>query len=75
MSFDRITADPNICHGKPCIRGHRIMVHQILDLLADGASTGNILQDHFPQISREDIDACVAYAACLVRNEEVHFVR
>ena len=73
MTFNRISIDPAICHGKPCIRGHRIMVAQILDLIADGASFKEILQE-FPDITRPDITACVEYASHLVKNDEVHIV-
>ena len=73
MTFNRISIDPQICHGKPCIKGHRIMVGQILDLIADGASFKEVLEE-FPDITREDIAACVEYASHLVKNDEVHFV-
>ena len=70
----RISVNPNICHGKPCIKGHRIMVWQILDLLAAGIKPGEITgQNYFPQITLEDVYACIAYANQLVKNEEVHF--
>ena len=70
----RISVNPKICHGKPCIKGHRIMVYQILDLLSAGLSPQKITgEDYFPQITPEDIYACIAYANQLVRNEEVHF--
>jgi len=58
----RITVDPDICFGKPCIRGHRIWVSLVLDLLADGWTEDAIL-DNYPGIVREDIQACIAYAA------------
>lgn len=70
----RISANPNICHGKPCIKGHRVMVHQILELLAAGVKPEEIAgKDYFPHISLKDIYACVAYANQLVSNEEIHF--
>lgn len=72
--LERISINPNICHGKPCIKGHRIMVYQILDLLGDGIEPEEITKDdYFPQITIEDVYACIAYANQLVRNEEVHF--
>jgi len=58
----RITIDPNICFGKPCIRGHRIWVSLILDLLAGGASVQELL-DEYPGLVEEDIRACLAYGA------------
>lgn len=69
-----ISINPNICHGQPCIKGHRIMVWQILDLLAAGIKPEEIIgEDYFPQITLNDIYACIAYANQLVKNEEVHF--
>jgi uncharacterized protein (DUF433 family) len=70
----RISVNPDICHGKPCIKGHRIMVYQILDLLAAGIKPQEIVgKDYYPQITLEDIYACIAYANQLVQNEEIHF--
>jgi uncharacterized protein (DUF433 family) len=58
----RISIDPNICFGKPCIRGHRIWVSLILDLLAAGATIESILEE-YPSIEREDVLACIAYGS------------
>jgi len=58
----RISIDPNICFGKPCIRGHRIWVSLILDLLASGTTTREILDD-YPGLEEADILACIAYGA------------
>ena len=58
----RISVDPNICFGKPCIRGHRIWVSLILDMLASGTSFEEILEN-YPGIEREDIYACLSYGA------------
>ena len=60
--LDRITIDPTIRFGKPCIRGTRIAVGDILGYLAGGMLEGQLLAD-FPQLSHEDIRACLAYAA------------
>ncbi len=63
MTFlDRISADPGIRFGKPCVRGTRITVGDILGYLAGGMSEDELLSD-FPQLTREDIRACLAYAA------------
>ena len=63
MSYlDRITFNPNQCGGRPCIRGMRIRVKDILEMLASGASEGEILQS-FPYLEREDIQAALQYAA------------
>ena len=60
--MDRITFNPNQCGGGPCIRGMRIRVKDILDLLAAGVSEAEILVD-FPYLESEDIRACLALAA------------
>ena len=59
--LNRITIDPTICHGKPCIRGLRWPVEVILDLLGSGMIISDILTDH-PELEREDILACLNYA-------------
>jgi uncharacterized protein (DUF433 family) len=59
---DRITVDPEQCGGRPCIRGMRIRVTDILDMLASGASRETILAD-FPDLESEDIDASLRYAS------------
>jgi uncharacterized protein (DUF433 family) len=60
--MDRITFNPNQCGGRPCIRGMRIRVKDVLDLLAAGVSEAEILTD-FPYLESEDIRACLAFAA------------
>jgi uncharacterized protein (DUF433 family) len=60
--LDRISADPNICFGKPCIRGTRIWVSLILDFLAEGMSEGELLKE-YPQLTRQDVLAAIAYGA------------
>ena len=63
---DRITIDPAVCHGKPCIRGLRYPVESVLEWLAGGMSTGEILTG-YEDLEREDILAALAYAARLAR--------
>lgn len=58
----RITTDPSVCGGRPCIRGLRVRVKDILDLLANGASVEEILND-YPYLEREDVVASLQYAA------------
>jgi len=65
---ERIVSDPNICSGKPCIRGTRIPVHIILDLLAAGESFDGI-KKAYPNITDEDIRACLSYASMLADEE------
>lgn len=60
--LERIAIDPAIRFGKPCVRGTRIAVGDVLEYLAGGMSEDQILGD-FPQLSRDDIRACLAYAA------------
>lgn len=57
----RITTDPEICHGKPCIRGMRWPVEVIIDMLGSGMTIENILDDH-PELEKEDILACLNFA-------------
>lgn len=59
---DIITIEPGKRGGKPCIRGMRITVYDVLDYLASGMSTEEILRD-FPELTKEDILACLAFAA------------
>jgi uncharacterized protein (DUF433 family) len=67
---ERININPNICHGKPCIVGTRIMVSVILDNLADGMTPDDIVAD-YPPLTLIDIRAAIAYAAALAREEEL----
>ena len=60
--LDRITTDPTVCAGKPCIRGTRIWVSLILDLLADGKSEADVAGE-YPQLTHDDILAALAYGA------------
>ena len=66
--FDRISIDPNICHGQVCIKGTRIPVHQIVHMLANG-DTVEALLNEYPTICREDILACLDYAASLTEEQ------
>jgi uncharacterized protein (DUF433 family) len=66
----RISIDPTICFGKPCIRGHRIWVSLILDLLADGMTVADVLRE-YPQLTEDDIRACIAYGAEMSRERYV----
>jgi uncharacterized protein (DUF433 family) len=65
-----ITTDPNICHGKACIRGTRIMVSIILDNLAEGQCSEDILRS-YPSLTLEAVQAAIAYAAELARERVV----
>jgi uncharacterized protein (DUF433 family) len=65
--FDRITVDPNIMDGKPCIRGMRIQVSLVLNLVANGMSSEEIIEA-YPYIEPEDISQCLQYAAWLAED-------
>lgn len=73
MIFERISSNPKIYGGKPCIAGTRITVAMILELLEDGISFEDIIHDYYPHLTIEDIRACVGYAKAIVDGEQVHF--
>ncbi len=66
----RISVDPQVCFGKPCIRGHRVWVSLVLDELSEGKSVDAILAEH-PGLSEDDVRACMAYGAEASRNGDV----
>jgi uncharacterized protein (DUF433 family) len=70
MTFTRITIDPDICTGKPCIRGLRFPVARLLGLLAAGESREQILKN-YPYLEPDDIDEALRYAAFLAEDETV----
>ena len=74
MTTNRIVIDPKIYGGKPCIRGTRITVMMILELIEDGLSFQQIIDDYYPQLSEPDIKACLEYARAVVEGEDIHFV-
>jgi uncharacterized protein (DUF433 family) len=69
--LQRITINPDICHGKPTIRDMRYPVAMILDLLSAGMTADEIIED-YPAIEPEDIQACLAYAAKLIDVKSVY---
>lgn len=68
--LERISVDKNICHGQPCIKGTRIMVYLILELIGAGVSKEEIIRDYYPELATEDIQAALHYATSLIREEE-----
>lgn len=72
--FDRITSDPAILGGKPIIRGTRISVSLILELLASGATRADIVSK-YPHLTNEDVEQAATYAAASVRNEVLFSVQ
>ena len=63
---DHISVDPNVCHGKACIRGTRVMVSVVLDNLASGLSPTELVRS-YPSLQPDDVSAAMAYAAELAR--------
>ena len=70
--FDRIAVNPNIHFGKPCIAGTRIPVQNVLELVDEGIPFARIIQEYYPDISIQDIHACLRYAIALVAAEDVY---
>ena len=70
MEFDRISCNPAILGGKPCVKGTRISVEFILELIAGGASRADILKD-YPHLQAQDIEQAVRYASRFLQNEIV----
>ena len=69
--LNRITINPDICHGKPVIRNTRYTVELILDLLSSGMTTNEIIND-YPALENEDISSCLDFAARLTRVKSIH---
>ena len=65
---EHISIDPKICHGKPCIKGTRIMISVVLDNLADGLMPDEIVAD-YPPLTLQNVRAAIAYAAALARED------
>ena len=68
--LERISVDPNVCFGKPCIKGTRIWVSLLLDFLANGMTIKEILEE-YPQLTEDDIRAAIAYGAEMSRERFV----
>lgn len=68
--IDRITIDPDVCNGKPVIRGKRIAVQTILEFLSSGDTRAEILEE-YPSLEIEDINACLAYASEVMNRKYV----
>ena len=67
----RITVDPEICHGKPCVRGLRYPIETILEYLAGGDSVEDLLSE-FPDLQRDDIRACHEYSRKILAAKSLH---
>ncbi|HHH42014.1 MAG TPA: DUF433 domain-containing protein [Chloroflexi bacterium] len=68
----KIVVDPEVHFGKPCIAGTRITVQNVLELLNEGLSFEEIIRDYYPELTVEDIQACIQYAIALIEAEEIH---
>ena len=64
----RIVIDPKVCHGQACIKGTRIPVHQILGMLANGDTIEELIEE-YPSLTRQDVLACLDYAAALAEEQ------
>ena len=69
---NRIEVNPAIHFGKPCVAGTRITVQGVLELVRDGIPFEQIIRDYYPDLTAEDIQACVQYAMDIVAVEDVH---
>ena len=67
----RITVNPNIHFGKPCVAGTRIPVINVLELVGEGVSFAEIMRDYYPDLRHEDIRSCLQYAIDVVKAEDI----
>lgn len=72
MMKERIAVNPSIHFGKPCVAGTRIPVQNVLELVREGVTFPEIVADYYPELTVEDIRACIQYAIDLVSLEDVH---
>jgi uncharacterized protein (DUF433 family) len=68
---NRIIADPRVHFGKPCVAGTRIPVQNVLELVREGADAATIARDYYPDLSADDVRACVQYAIDLISLEDI----
>ena len=70
--MDRIAVDPRVHFGKPCIVGTRIAVQDVLELVDEDIPFRQIIRDYYPDLTVEDVHACIRYAIALVGAEDIH---
>ncbi len=70
--MERIIVNPNIHFGKPVIKGTRITVQNVLELINEGLTFEQIIRDYYPELKTQDIHACLQYAIALVAAEDIH---
>ena len=71
--FEYISVNPEVCGGKPCIKGTRIPVYMVLELVEHGLTFDQIISDYYPQLKIDQIKACIQYANSLVKEEDIVF--
>lgn len=71
---DHIEVDSKIHFGKPCIKGTRVPVTDVLELIQEGYSFEKIREDFYPDLNEQDIKACIEYAADIIRSEDIHLL-
>jgi uncharacterized protein (DUF433 family) len=69
---ERITVNPQIHFGKPCVAGTRIPVQSVLELVREGLTFSEIIRDYYPDLEPDDIRACIQYAIDVVAVEDIH---
>jgi uncharacterized protein (DUF433 family) len=69
--LDKITVNPRIHFGKPCVAGTRITVQSVLELIDEGLTFAEITKDYYPELQEDDIHACLRYAIALVAAEDI----
>jgi uncharacterized protein (DUF433 family) len=72
--MSKITVDPNIHFGKPCVAGTRIKVQDVLELVKAGVSFDTIIYNYYPDLTTDDIEACLQFAIALVASEDFHLL-
>ena len=70
----RIEVDPNVHFGKPCVAGTRITVESVMELIEEGIPFAEIVKDYYPDLTIEDLRACVRFVRRLLAAEEIHVV-
>ena len=73
--IEKIVVNPKVHFGKPCIAGTRITVQNVLELINEGITFNEIIQNYYPDLTFEDIQACVQYAIALVAAEDIHLTQ
>ena len=71
---EKISVNADIHFGKPCISGTRITVQNVLELVREGISFAQIIQDYYPDLQAEDVRACIQYAIDIIAAEDIHVV-